>query len=235
MRYDPGISIATDPDVYPPSEDSILLIESLEVSPGERILEIGCGSGVVSLHCAANGCEVVCGDINQKAVDLAHKNAITNGLDVSIVETDVYSAVEGRFDTIVFNLPYLPVDEDGDLAKAWSGGDDGMGPLPALLEGAPDHLDGDGRVIVVVSSLMDRGTLADLLSHYSVSTLGEVHMFFETLSVLEIRGFRASATPIPIGIHHPSPIAVVTLPRYDPGLHEGPQVSIHLAASDPGL
>ena len=56
MRYDPGISIATDPDVYPPSEDSILLIESLEVSPGERVLEIGCGSGVVSLHCAANGC-----------------------------------------------------------------------------------------------------------------------------------------------------------------------------------
>lgn len=190
MRYDPGISIAADPDVYPPSEDSILLIESLEVSPGERVLEIGCGSGVVSLHCAANGCEVVCGDINPKAVDLAHRNASANALNVSIVETDVYSAVEGRFDTIVFNLPYLPVDDEGDLAKAWSGGDDGMGPLPALLEGAPEHLNPNGRVVVVVSSLMDRGTLADVLAPYSVSTLGEMHMFFETLSVLEIRGFR---------------------------------------------
>ena len=189
MRYDPGISIAADPDVYPPSEDSILLIESLEVSPGERVLEIGCGSGVVSLHCAANGCEVVCGDINPKAVDLARKNAIANGLNVSIVETDVYSAVEGRFDTIVFNLPYLPVDDEGELAKAWSGGDDGMGPLPALLQGAPGHLNEGGRVVVVVSSLMDRGILADVLSPYSVSNIGEMHMFFETLSVLEIRGF----------------------------------------------
>lgn len=132
----------------------------------------------------------MCGDINPKAVDLAHRNASANALNVSIVETDVYSAVEGRFDTIVFNLPYLPVDDEGDLAKAWSGGDDGMGPLPALLEGAPEHLNPNGRVVVVVSSLMDRGTLADVLAPYSVSTLGEMHMFFETLSVLEIRGFR---------------------------------------------
>ena len=190
MRYDPGISIASDPDVYPPSEDSILLIESLKVFPGERVLEIGCGSGVVSLHCAANGCQVVCGDINPKAVDLARRNAVANSLDVSIVETDVYSAVEGRFDTIVFNLPYLPVDDEGDLAKAWSGGEDGMGPLPALLEGAPEHLNQDGRVVVVVSSLMDRGTLANALKPYTVSNIGEMHMFFETLSVLEIRGFR---------------------------------------------
>ena len=70
MEYDPGIGISEDPEVYPPSDDSILLIESLDVRPGERVLEVGCGSGVVSIHCALNGCDVTSGDINPRAVAL---------------------------------------------------------------------------------------------------------------------------------------------------------------------
>ncbi len=70
MDYDPEIRILSDPDVYPPSDDSILFIQSLNVKNGERVLEIGCGSGVVSIHCAKNGCIVTSGDINPKAVKL---------------------------------------------------------------------------------------------------------------------------------------------------------------------
>ena len=187
MRFDPGIQILVDRDVYPPSDDSILLIESLDVHKGERILEIGCGSGVVSIHCAKNGCIVTSGDINPLAVDFTKRNAEMNGVDISVFETDVYSNIEGRFDTIVFNLPYLPVDEEGLLAKAWSGGPDGLGPLPELLKGAPDHLLKNGRVVVVVSSLMDGHALEETLSGYDVKDLGELKLFFERLNVLEIR------------------------------------------------
>ncbi len=140
MQYDPRMEISTDEEVYPPSEDSILLIESLEVRPEEKVLEVGCGSGVVSIHIAKQGCFVTAGDINLRAVELTRRNARRNRVRIDVVETDVYSGVTGRFDTIVFNLPYLPVDEEGLLAKAWSGGPDGMGPLPELLEGAEDHL-----------------------------------------------------------------------------------------------
>lgn len=187
MRYDPDIMIASDPDVYPPSEDSILLIESMDVHEGERVLEIGCGSGVVSIHCALNGCIVRAGDINPKAVDLARRNAEVAGAAVEIVETDVYSGVEGVFDTIVFNLPYLPVDEEGLLAKAWSGGPDGMGPLPELLRGSTDHLLPGGRIVIVVSSLMDGHELEMALEGWNVTVIGEQRLFFEKLSVLELR------------------------------------------------
>lgn len=190
MEYEPGIYIAGDPEVYPPSDDSILLIESLDVRPGERILEVGCGSGVVSIHCARNGCDVTAVDINPRAAELARRNAESNGVRMEILESDVYSHVEGRFDTILFNLPYLPVDEEGLLAKAWSGGPDGLGPLPELLEGAPDHLLPGGRIVVVVSSLMEPRALEDALEDYEVRTLGELPLFFERLSVLEIRGFQ---------------------------------------------
>lgn len=189
MEYDPSIDIAEDPEVYPPSDDSILLIESLDVIPREKVLEVGCGSGVVSIHCAKNGCYVTAVDVNPRAVDLARRNSVANGTDIRVLESDVYGNVDGVFDTIVFNLPYLPVDEEGLLAKAWSGGPDGLGPLPRLLEGAPDHLIPGGRVVVVVSSLTEPRALEEALEGYEVRTIGEQRLFFERLSVLEIRGF----------------------------------------------
>ena len=187
MEYKDGLDIAEDPEVYPPSEDSILLTESLDIRIGEKVLEIGTGSGIVSIQCALNGADVVCGDINPRAVALAKRNAAANGVDIDVRETDVYSNIEGRFDTIVFNLPYLPVEDEGELAKAWSGGPDGLGPLPRLLEGAPEHLLPDGRVVVVVSSLMDRAGLDKTLEGYEVKVLGELPLFFERLQVLEIK------------------------------------------------
>lgn len=187
MEYKDGLDMAEDPEVYPPSEDSILLTESLDIRIGEKVLEIGTGSGIVSIQCALNGADVVCGDINPRAVALARRNAAANGVDIDVRETDIYSNIEGRFDTIVFNLPYLPVEDEGELAKAWSGGPDGLGPLPWLLEGAHEHLLPDGRVVVVVSSLMDRAGLDKTLEGYEVKVLGELPLFFERLQVLEIK------------------------------------------------
>ena len=187
MEYDPSLTIHSDPDVYPPSEDSILFIESLDIREGEKVLEVGCGSGVVSIHCAKSGATVTSGDINPRAVELTKRNAAENHVDIDVRETDVYSNIEGRFDTILFNLPYLPVDEEGLLAKSWSGGADGLGPLPELLEQAPEHLNDDGRVVVVISSLMDTQALWDLLEPYRVEKKGELKLFFEKLAVLEIK------------------------------------------------
>ena len=186
MEYRPDYDFKERDDVYPPSDDSILLIESLKVRPGERILEIGCGSGVVSIHCAKNGCEVTAVDINPSAVECTKENAQLNCVDIDVRESDLFQNVPERFDTIVFNLPYLPVIDEGELAKAWSGGEDGMGPLPRLMTGAWDHLYDNGRVVVVVSSLMDQNKLNALLSKYEVEKLGEAPLFFERLEVLEI-------------------------------------------------
>ena len=186
MEYKPEMDIKERDDVYPPSDDSILLIESLDVRKDERILEIGCGSGIVSIHCASNGCDVTAVDINPSAVECTKENAALNGTDIDVRLSDLFENVPERFDTIVFNLPYLPVIDEGELAKAWSGGEDGMGPLPKLLDEANDHLRENGRVVVVVSSLMDQNKLTALLSQHKVKKLGEAPLFFERLEVLEI-------------------------------------------------
>ncbi|MDR3282683.1 MAG: methyltransferase [Candidatus Methanoplasma sp.] len=187
MKLDRDLRIETDDEVYPPSDDSYLLIESLEMRAEERVLEIGCGCGIVSIHCAKNGARVTCGDVNSRAVTLTKRNAALNDIRLDVRETDVYSRISEVFDTIIFNLPYLPVNDEGLLALAWSGGDDGMGPLPELLDYAPYHLEEGGRVVIVVSSLMEGDRLNAFLSSYNVRVLGELPLFFEKLRVLEIK------------------------------------------------
>jgi len=187
MLYDPGKHIEEREDVYSPGEDSILLIESLDIDEGERVLEIGCGTGVVAIHCAKNGAVVTAVDINPAAVELTRRNAAANGAYMDIRLSDLYEDIDSHYDTIVFNLPYLPVEDKGVLEKAWSGGADGMGPLPKLLNEVKDHLLPRGRFVVVVSSLMDQKRLEEVLRGYEVTVLGEKKLNFELLRVLEIR------------------------------------------------
>ena len=187
MKFDPNIIIKEHKTVYPVSEDSILLIESLNVKGGESVLEIGCGSGVVSLHCAKNGCKVMAVDINPEAVKATKENAAANNLKLKVVESDLFDNVGGKFDMIIFNLPYVPVEDSGVDAKAWSGGTDGLGPLSRLLGGCHDYLNQGGRIVIVTSSLQDQTRLKKLTSSFIKKTVGVRPLFFEKLSAIELR------------------------------------------------
>ncbi len=186
MKYDSDIVIDVPECVYPPCDDSMLLIKSLNIRKDEKILEIGCGSGVVSIHCAKNGGIVTAVDINPYAVECTKRNAEDNSVKMDVKVSDLYANVQGKYDTIIFNLPYLPVDEKGLLAKSWSGGDDGIGPLPKLISGSKNHLNENGRIVIVTSSLMNQEKLNEILSEHKVKTMGESPLFFEKLKVLEI-------------------------------------------------
>ncbi|RLI28489.1 MAG: hypothetical protein DRO46_03920, partial [Candidatus Hecatellales archaeon] len=67
-------------EVYEPSDDSFLLAESLKVRKGERVLDLGCGSGFLGLLAAARGSSVVAVDINPEAIRATRENAEANGL-----------------------------------------------------------------------------------------------------------------------------------------------------------
>ena len=151
------ICISGHPDVYEPSEDTFLLLGALGEAEG-RALEIGTGSGIVAIYLAKMGHEVVATDINPHALGLARANARRNGVEIGAVRADLFDGIKGRFDTIVFNPPYLPTspgDKTGDrwLDASVNGGPDGLHLTRRFLAGLNEMLSGRGNAYTVSSSL----------------------------------------------------------------------------------
>lgn len=85
-----------------------LLIDEFRVTPGMRILDLGCGYGPVgiSIKKTCSQCDVVMTDVNKRAVTLAKKNAALNNVDVDVRSGDSYVPVKDElFDAILLNPP----------------------------------------------------------------------------------------------------------------------------------
>ena len=137
--------------VYPPREDTDLLAETISnfgSGIGKKILEIGCGSGVVSIFAKTCGWEVIGCDINPLSIVASRGLAKEYGInDIEFIEggiepqpikkSTVFS--KGKFDLIVWNLPYLEKPNEDELlgpledASLADIGNDNILCLPKLL------------------------------------------------------------------------------------------------------
>lgn len=178
-------------DVYRPSDDTLLLAKAVhaEVRRGERFLEVGCGSGYVSLVAARAGATVTCTDANPHAVALARHNAKQNGLAVQAVETDLLAGLTGPFDVVAFNPPYLPTAPDdyvpGPLNLAFDGGPDGNTVVLRFASQLGALRPPPRCVLVVHSSLSDPSPLRSAMAALGYAddvALDEAHAF-ERLTV----------------------------------------------------
>jgi release factor glutamine methyltransferase len=186
MKLDTSIVVNCPESVYCPSDDTFLLIDALEIVPGDRALEIGCGSGLVSLHLAKAGATVTAVDVNQEAAFCAKAAAGLNGLRLDVIRSDLFQNVKGCFDLIVFNPPYLRGEGTEVSDLAWAGGRTGTETLGRFLEQAPPHLNQNGRIVVIVSSDMEQTMLKVMLDPFRIKELRAQHLFFEELRVLEL-------------------------------------------------
>lgn len=187
------IRIRTERDVYEPAADTELLVKSIRLRQGERVLEIGTGTGVIAIHCAKHGCRVTATDVVAEALELARENASKNKVEVDLREGDMFEPAEGRYDVIIFNPPYLPTaPEDltnSKLDAALDGGPDGTQVTVRFLQKLKDHLSEDGRAYIVVSSLQADGRIEEELhrQHLVARKRGSERFDFETITVLEVR------------------------------------------------
>ena len=109
--------------VYPPREDTDLLASVLEkVTPfgKKRFLEIGSGSGALSILAASLGWQVEASDINPYAVAATRFNAIENNVEISTSEGGIGPSQDGQhtqwmnpgsYDLVIWNMPYIPAEE----------------------------------------------------------------------------------------------------------------------------
>ena len=114
---------------------SRVLLSALEVNKKETLLDVGCGYGTLGLTLAkAQELEVTLVDINQRALDLARKNADANQVSADIFQSNVYEQVTGQFHHIISNPPIRA----------------GKQVVHEVISGSYDHLLADGDLTIVI-------------------------------------------------------------------------------------
>ncbi|MCK5037939.1 MAG: methyltransferase [Thermoplasmata archaeon] len=191
MEFDPELDIQILDGVYEPAEDSHLLLEAIQVERGMRVLEVGTGSGFIALHCAKAGAVVTATDISPLAIQNAKDNTKKNGLDIDIVQTDLIQDIDGEFDLIIFNPPYLS-DKDIDgmepsMRNSISGGAIGSELSIRFLNEVKDLLAEDGMIYLLTSSESEEKVLDHAKNIYHIEKVNESKLFFEKLSVHQMK------------------------------------------------
>ena len=177
--------IETDELVYIPSDDTFLLAENLEIKEGMSVLEIGTGSGLVSMYASLLTDDVTATDINFNALELAEKNFKLNNIDTVKLEFgDMFEPVKDKkFDVILFNTPYLPTDSDDviddDLNYAFDAGLNGRKVIERFINEVSNHLNDKGIVQMIQSSLSDNDRTLDMFDRNGfVAEIAESEKFF---------------------------------------------------------
>lgn len=172
-----GLFFDVDERVLIPRPETEMLVEiafALAVRMSERgqtpeILDLCTGSGniAVSLLSKIRGltkpisnCKIIASDVSREALEVARKNAIGNGIyeGIEFLESDLFGAIDGKFDIIVSNPPYIARDEFPTLQEevlkepriALDGGDDGFDFYRRIAEALPKHLKRGGSAVMEI-------------------------------------------------------------------------------------
>ncbi len=135
----------------PETEELAEWVLSWKLPETQRVLDMGCGSGVLGLTLAAERpvWDVILADVSPDALALARENAALLEIsNASFLESDLFSAIEGPFDGIVANLPYVPESDRATMARevlhdpalALFSGADGLDLIRRFIPEAFHHL-----------------------------------------------------------------------------------------------
>lgn len=164
-----GRTFRVTPDILDPRADTETLIGAALglVKGGEplRILDLGTGSGAIAATLLAElpGATAVASDLSAAALAVAKGNAEALGVAdrASFVQANWFEGIDGKFDLIVSNPPYIPLGDIAGLApdvrefdppRALDGGPDGLEAYRRLADGAAGHLAPKGHVILEIGA-----------------------------------------------------------------------------------
>jgi len=147
------LDIIVFPGVFPPTTDTRLIAGNIRVSDGDRVLDLTTGSGALAAIAGSQGASGVAVDINPEAVKNAQENFKRLGVNMTVLESDLFSKVpEEQFDLIIANGPYLEGEVKDPLETAFFGA---KNFIENLLGNASRYLKDTGRILITFAEWGD--------------------------------------------------------------------------------
>lgn len=146
--------------VFAPSAHGRFYAEHIAISAQDSVIDIGCGSGILSVYAALQGARVVATDIAAEAVALTQHNGRLNNVAIEGRVGGFFGDYQQQFDVILANLPQEIVPSEHALelgagAAEIDGGQRGNDLLMELLQLAPQHMHSKSRLILPLHTLSD--------------------------------------------------------------------------------
>jgi len=165
--------------IYEPREDSYLLqkLVKLETKTTDKVLDMGTGSGIQAKTAYEITKDVTAVDINPECLNINN---------IKTIQSDLFNNIQESYDLIIFNPPYLPEDpnEPKDSALVTTGGKEGHEIIQSFLKQAKQHLNKNGRILLLYSSLS--GKIEKIAKDYNIEQLAEESHFMEKLYVSKL-------------------------------------------------
>ncbi len=202
------------PDVLDPRPDTETLVETALARVDEhfgaehdcRFLDIGTGSGCIPITLLAErkGWLGVATDVSSAALEVARQNAAAFKVSdrLTLVETNWSTDVDGRFDLVVSNPPYIAADEmdalmaevrNHDPELALKGGVDGLAAYREIFKAAPDLMSEGGMLIVEIGATQAADVSALAVEFGLVTSTGEVEEISDLAGHLRVLVVRTKA------------------------------------------
>ncbi len=153
-----GLDFDVNSHVLVPRQDTEILVEEvLKVCEGKSVLDMCTGSGCIIISIAKLGrpSRAVGADISENALEVAAGNVRKHRINVELFHSDLFERIEGKFDIIVSNPPYIPTDEMKDLMPevrdyeprtALDGSPDGLLFYRRITSALADYLNPGGYI-----------------------------------------------------------------------------------------
>ena len=142
-----------------------------------RVLDIGTGSGAIaiSLKAARPNWQVTASDISADALQLAKENVLKNQVELTLIQSDVFSQITERFDMIISNPPYIAYDDEDEVGinvlasephLALFADENGFAIYRQIIENASEHLTEIGKLYFEIGYKQGEGLRALLSKHF---------------------------------------------------------------------
>ncbi len=140
-------------------------IDQMENLEGKQVLDMGCGSGIVSIFAASKGAKCFAVDINPMGAKAVMQNALRNGLSANVeaMESNLFQNMDPsrKFDIMFFNPPYFKGTPKSNFEQAFKGGDD-YEVIREFISESANYLAPGGEIYFITSSDMDINLLEQI-------------------------------------------------------------------------